>query len=108
MSKHCLQVCALRCKSFCLQIAKAEAGQEARFIDLHTTQHLEWHVSLLAELKAKAKKAGFKNPSDAMLRSMAQEIADGSPTASMRYAFLALCGNYLLNSFLEDTAHRPH
>lgn len=60
-----------------MQISKAKAGGEARFIDLHTTQHLEWHKSLLAELKAKAKKMGIEKPTDAMLETMAKEIAEG-------------------------------
>ena len=60
-----------------MQLEKASSGGEARFIDQHTTSHLDWHSGLLKELKAAAKNAGIANPSSKMLRAMAKDIADG-------------------------------
>lgn len=60
-----------------MQLEKAKSGGEARFIDQHTTSHLDWHTGLLKELKAAAKMAGIANPSNKMLRAMAKDIADG-------------------------------
>ena len=60
-----------------VQIEKARRGGEPRFIDQHTTSHLDWHTALLKELKAAAKSAGVLNPSSKMLRAMAKDIADG-------------------------------
>jgi len=58
------------------QLAKARAGEVARFIDLHTTQHLDWHPGLRAELQGAAMKAGIRQPSDELLRAMARDPSE--------------------------------
>lgn len=61
-----------------MQLAKATLGEQPRFIDKHTTQHLDWHAALKAELQDRAKKAGIKNPTQALLSLMAKTIAEDS------------------------------
>jgi hypothetical protein len=63
-------------RSINLQLAKARAGEEARFIDRHMTQHLDWHAGLKAELREAAQKAGIRQPSSTLLGSMARELSD--------------------------------
>lgn len=60
-----------------VQIERARNGSQARFIDQHTTQHLEWHSQLMDELKLTAKKNGIVKPSKTELENLARDWADG-------------------------------